>query len=144
MRQLRHWWIVVSVVALCLVGCGERSLDNARAYPAKGKVALGGKPVCMGLVTLVPKSPGNTASPSGIIRADGTFTLRTWANQGAPDGGPPGEYTVVVTNYDPTESGPAPKDATPTPIPAKYSDAKTSGKTVTIKSGDNDLNIDLD
>jgi hypothetical protein len=73
----------------------------------------------------------------GIVGADGRFTIKTGAGEGAPEG----EYMVRI---DPEVSaagskGPAKKGLSGLPFPAKYADETTSDLKVTIKPGENNL-----
>jgi hypothetical protein len=134
---------VGSLAVVIVAGCGQKSLPQQKVYPARGTVTLKGKPICLGQIELTPVVPGQGANASGVIDQNGAFALRTYSNGPTPDGAAPGKYNVTVTNYNSTESGPLPKGVTPTKVPARYSAADSSGATVEIKSGDNDLTIDL-
>ncbi len=142
MRGLSRRAVAAALVALCLAGCGPRSLAKKTTYPVKGTVKLGGEPVALGYVTLEPKNPGQGAECQGIIGSDGSFSISTYSNA-APDGAVPGEYYVGVSAYDPTVCGAAPKGVKPTRVPGKYGEPKASGISKVINSGNNELNIDL-
>jgi hypothetical protein len=69
---------------------------------------------------------------------DGSFELRTFANDGRKDGAVPGRYRVTLENYDPilVVARRLPKGVMPTPIPQEE-----TGVIVEIREGTNDLTI---
>jgi hypothetical protein len=138
MKSLMRWGGCAALLAVCLAGCGKKSLPKQSVYPTRGTVTLGGKPVCLGYVELTPTTPGKGQPCNGVIGTDGTFALRTYSNAVEPDGAVPGEYKVSVSGYNPVICGPKPAGAEPTKIP------EGSGKTVEIKSGGGELKIQLD
>lgn len=88
------------------------------------------------MVTLHPKGNDDIKAhrPSGLTGDDGTFTLMTGNETGAP----PGEYIVTVVWPQP----PAKKKVIGTEMPepvdqlqGRYADPKTSKLSVTVKSG---------
>jgi hypothetical protein len=140
MKSLMRWGGCAALLAVCLAGCGKKSLPKQSVVPARGTVTLGGKPVCLGYVELMPKTPGKGQPCNGVIGTDGTFALRTYSNGPEPDGAVPAEYKVSVSNYNPVTCGPKPPGTQPTKIP----EGAGSGKTVEVKSGGGDVNIQLD
>jgi hypothetical protein len=78
---------------LILAGCSE---SLGKLVPVQGKIMMAdGKPLPGGHVTFVqierdPKTPSLT--PEGVIEADGSYTLFTKGQPGAP----PGKYRVVL------------------------------------------------
>jgi hypothetical protein len=106
-------------------------------YPAHGKLVFkNGDPVRHTFMTLTPKEPGKGFACEAKTGPDGTFQLRSFSNTG-PDGAVPGEYSCSLEQLPPIRG----KDGaiTPSVIPRKYKDTKTSGITVVIKPEDNDL-----
>ncbi|MBY0457927.1 MAG: hypothetical protein K2V38_11355 [Gemmataceae bacterium] len=89
-----------------------------------------------------------TVRPYAKTKEDGTFVLTSYLPD---DGAPIGEYSVMVmpargaAEEDLENDMPAAKRAAGkrAPFPAKYTTPKTSGLSVTVKSGDNVLDLDL-
>jgi predicted small lipoprotein YifL len=85
-------WMVLSLVAVGLAGCGE---SGPKLEPVTGKVTLvDGTPVIFGHVILHPDlSRGNQSMEmsQGTIR-EGVYTIMTGAREGAPAG----KYKVSI------------------------------------------------
>jgi hypothetical protein len=122
-----------------LAGCGQRELPKATAYPTRGKVLWHGEPVCYAVIDLAPATGSGGAEADGSTGEDGTFTLRTFSNEGEPDGAVPGEYVVNLKPWDPVRFGPLPKGAKPTQIPGEFN----TGVTIEVKAEDNDLIVEI-
>jgi len=102
---------------VALPGCGQ----SEKLYPVSGKVTLGGAPLSMGIVSLVPDAGNATkAHPSASIGTDGTYNVTTNGKTGAPAG----KYKVAVTTMVPPG---ADSTVTPVAINPKYNNADTSG-----------------
>lgn len=72
-------------------GCGGPGPYRGPLYPVKGRVLLAdGRPLTGGTIQFIPSRGGRPAS--GKIEADGTFSLRSKAREGAA----PGEYKVRI------------------------------------------------
>jgi len=106
--------------------------------PVSGKILHKGQPIKGAVVTLHPKGNNDikVQRPSGLTGDDGTFSLITGKDTGAP----PGEY--VVTVVWPQMPGAGGKKAFGTDMPepvdqlqGRYADPKTSKLSVTVKSG---------
>lgn len=87
---------------LFLVGCGEAPVP---LHPVSGKVMLGNTPLHKGEVRFIPDaSKGNGFLQFGIgkIAADGTYTAKTFQDEGVK----PGWYrvTIFATENEPQES----------------------------------------
>ena len=84
-------------MAVCagLAGCGKSdSLPVLQVYDVKGKVLLAdGKPLSGGWIYFVPQGGDLPVTPSGVIGADGTFSLVTG---GSGEGRRPGDYKVRI------------------------------------------------
>src|SRR5262249_17472482 len=73
----------LAVVLLGSAGCG--SVGGESYYPVKGKIVLAdGKPLTSGRVMFV--SPQRGLTYGGTVGADGTFSLKAGAREGAPAG----------------------------------------------------------
>jgi hypothetical protein len=118
-----------------VAGCTSKGSHLPRTVPAKGVVTLDGKPVDGAQVVLVPSGEAATGAYA-TTDASGRFSLRAFEEK---DGAIPGEYKVQITKTvevrlagakgsvdggDPVrfEYG----------VPAKYTDVKRSGLTITI------------
>jgi hypothetical protein len=128
-------------VITVLVGCGSDGGNCA----VSGKISSKGKPLVCGTVNFLgPK--GETAA--GAIEADGTFFCPN-APTGVVKIGVVSEKPVVsVAVGKPGRAAPPPPpgpDVTKWfPIDAKYADPNTSGKQITLKSGSNTVEIELE
>jgi hypothetical protein len=95
-RVRRARWLtgLCAVTLLAVVaGCGADNGD--RLLPVAGKVALGDRPLTIGVVSFRPDaSKGNQSMhhPHGEINAEGRYELTTQGKKGAP----PGWYKVLV------------------------------------------------
>jgi hypothetical protein len=139
-RQI-HLWVRFGVflsAVLAFTGCGPRELPKPETYPVRGKVLWHGEPVRFAIITLEPVA-GQGAPAEGTTAEDGTFALRTLANDGEPDGAVPGEYQVKLEPHDPVRAGPLPKGAKATKVPGEFQ----TGVKVEVKAAENDLNIEI-
>lgn len=119
----------------CLVGCG-----GGKTAPVNGRVKLkdGSDVSVLKGYSLTFEAEGGKSSTVGEINADGTFQLSTF---GANDGAAPGKYRVAInplTNPNPD------KPPTKSKLPAKYENLESSGLTVEIKPGPNNIELELD
>ena len=141
-----------AVAALCLMaGCGAGERDEELGS-LSGKVTFNGGPLPAGSV-LVLESTQVGASRTAQIQEDGTYNLSGGAAL------PVGTYKVAVTpqpdpgveagsaDYDAMMSGEAEQPTNPNaqgfPVPEKYRSTATSDKTVEVKPGQQELNIDI-
>jgi hypothetical protein len=111
-------------------------------YPVEGRAFFEGSPIPGAQVLLHAANekgvPPKGSRAVGIVAADGTFKLTTYA---AHDGVPEGEYVITVLWKQPAydvqgKSG-------PNLLPARYSKAETSGLRVTIEPMANELILEL-
>ncbi len=111
-------------------GCG---LSSAEAK-GEGKVSYKGTPITEGAVNFISKEKGIGAISK--IEATGSFSI--------PAGLVPGQYAISVT---PPASAPPPPGTPYTPpvtsIPLKARDPSTSGVTVALQGGKNDVVVEL-
>jgi hypothetical protein len=81
---------------------------------------------------------GGKVSGSGEVQADGTFKITTYTTD---DGAVLGKHRVAISpplSPDPDKTPPRPV------IPAKYFDYATSGLTTEIKTGKNDVELEVE
>lgn len=96
---------VLSLALAALGGCGQ----SGKLVPVTGKVMVGDKPLTTGTVTFIPEGDNKSKiEPVGTIGADGTYTLATGTQPGAPAG----KYRVIVTATRPSD----PKDEYSEPV----------------------------
>lgn len=131
--------LVVILSALGIAGC------KPTKAMVSGTVSLGGQPVTLGDITFAGSKPGEGGSTP--IQPDGKYSISL----------PPGTYKITVAATPPPGatgkgSGPAapeignlPKEEKGTyrAIPKKYSNAETSGLSVTVTSGKTEYNITM-
>lgn len=140
--------LLLMCVAGLLVGCPAKGGLNVPTGTVSGTVTLAGKPATDATIMFIGENNGDTASAE--LQADGSYSLK----YGTGFSVPMGDYRVVVTG-GPAPGTPAPdpsslmKSMKPpgagkNPIPAKYSDPKTSGLVAVVKEGSNpNTNFDL-
>ena len=158
-------WLVLVVVAT-LTGCGSKTDTVA----VSGVVTYRGEPVEGAEVALIPRDSGTPAggvidrdsepearAARGVTDSSGKFTVKTYFGPELDaSGARPGEYIVTVTKYLPPEGMTvfewAQAQSQPNPsvpplqylVPKKYSGARTSGLSVTVKKGsDNSFPLEL-
>jgi hypothetical protein len=116
-RLLSNCFRCASLIAvLFLTGCsGQRELAKSQTTPIQGRLRLHGQPAAFVIIRLEPSVPNKGVAAEGTTDADGNFELRTYSNEGM-DGAVPGEYKVILEEYDPVRSGPIPQGSKPTQI----------------------------
>jgi hypothetical protein len=126
--------------ALLLTGC-HGALAQNRTYPVSGTVTFRGEPASCVMLRLVPTAPNKGVEARAITNQDGSFELRTYSNDD-PDGASPGEYQVILEEYDPVSAVGAqiPASAKPTRIPGG---GLETGKIVKITGEEPNLDIDI-
>lgn len=141
---VRRAALAAAVSWLC-VGC--ESGNPPTHGPVRGKVSLGGTPVADAAVVF--RNPATKEAVVTRTQADGTYAVTAHNATGLPAG----RYQVAVRPANELKSDDeamkrqvermkqanpwAAKPATPTPIPARYHDATTSGLTAEVAAGDN-------
>ena len=120
-------------VIVTLVGCG----GSDRAYPVSGKVVYtDGRPVVAGTIEFESVDRQPKINARGIIQADGTFRLGTFADG---DGAVAGKHRAIVMWPVRTEDhDPGPSDVDP-----RYSSYDKSGLEFTVTDGDNDFTVEV-
>jgi hypothetical protein len=138
-RLLRTLRWAALLPAVCCLGCSGSSGLN----PVKGSVLHNGQPLAGALVTFHPKGATDIATlrPVGLTGEDGTFTLTTGPDPGAPAG----EYIVtflcseeIVPKGGKKLMSMAPPE-TRDRLGGAYVSPEASRFNVEIKKGDNQL-----
>ena len=142
----------VLLTALCFltsaIGCGSSDKwkdSRPKTVEASGTITLDGKPLDEAQIVLVPE--GSALAGAALSDTSGGFSLAAFP----PDPGVvPGTYKVMVVksivpqNPDPNDPESESIQYAKALIPAKYSDATTSGLTVTVSdNGTTDLKLEL-
>ena len=129
--RLRWFFVVacISVITSITGGCGDGRPERA---PISGQVLIDGKPLTCGTICIIPE---NARMAAGDIGPDGRFTMRCFDEN---DGAVLGTHPVTVTAFEQIDNATRKWFA-----PKKYSDAKTSGKTVTVDGANDSLVINL-
>jgi hypothetical protein len=113
--------------------CTSCGASGPKLHPVRGKVTVDGTPAAGATVVFDPVG-GGSAKPSGLVAADGSFTLSTHPHG---TGAPAGEYAVLVTWYPENARE---LDNPKNKLPARYAEAaKTPLPKVTVKDGANEL-----
>jgi hypothetical protein len=113
-----------------LLGPGEhQGGDLPGRFPVFGTVRVDGRSVTAGTIILHPIDPTGRRA-TGAIR-DGHYTLTT---VNPDDGALPGTYRVTIESH---------VDAPGIKVPARYTNAETTGLTCQIRPGANILDFDL-
>lgn len=130
-----HLRIRVLVTGLALV-CLTLVAGCSGQYQVTGQVKFAdGKPLDEGMVICEKKEGDHIVQARGELKKDGTFRLGTLS---PGDGALPGTYKVLVVPRGLTE---AEKHSIGPIIDPKFSKYETSGLTLEVKSGANQLNI---
>jgi len=134
-RGHRRRWFSLALTCLVLAGCGG-SGDATPSGTLTGKVTLNGQPFSEGQVSVY--SPERGIGASAPLDAQGQFTIGERL--------PAGTYGVAVVpppEPPPQDENPASAPPVTSNIPQKYRDHQTSGITVEIKEGKNELEIQM-
>ena len=131
-------WLLALLVGLGCLSCS----GNAGPNPVQGKVLYKDQPLKGVLVTFHPKAGADltTHLPVGLTKDDGTFTLTTGQNEGAPAG----EYVVTFLCSEEVETKGKKALSTAPPetqdrFQGAYANRATSTFLVEIKKGANQL-----
>jgi hypothetical protein len=135
------------VVLVGLTACGSRSDALPGSVPVSGVVLYDGKPLGQGTVRFAPESGGQPAT--GAI-VDGRFQMRTTASS---PGVVKGRYRISIVSEKVGAVADLPDGVPPDPnnlprpeslIPARYSDAGTSGLEVDVSGPISDLSLSVE
>lgn len=131
---------LVAPLVVLVVGCGGKPAGPP-LYQVKGTVKFEGAPLADATVTFRPE---NGPVAMGVTNANGEFTLKTGAADGAVAG--PHQVAVIVATGGKVMDNPTPDDlaamslapkppAEPkSPIPERYSKFETSRLTATVET----------
>ena len=127
----------ISVVCLAIAGIAVIGCSSQEAQ-VSGTVTIDDQPLSAGTVAFYPQGPGAIAF--GQIDSNGRYQLNT----GSETGLTPGSYAVTVEATElvpptPTNPEPIPKLLTP----ERYRDKASSGLLVEVKTGNNDIPLQL-
>ena len=118
---------------VCLAGCGGQ--EGPGIHPVRGQVVFQGRPAEGALVVFHPVGGSSEIEgrPRGYVQADGHFQLTTAVHH---DGAPSGQNQVAVIWLRRDD-----EDAEPGPslLPTRFLNPQTSGLTVEIRPGKNEL-----
>jgi hypothetical protein len=140
-------FLFIAFLGTFIAGCGESEEGAPVLHPVTGKLTVGGTAVGNVQVALMPTG-GTGRAAIGNTDAEGNFTI---ASPNAGAGAVAGEYKVVLT---PSATGtmesqyagggdPSKAAAEESSIPKEYLSAETTTKTVEVKEGENQINLEL-
>ncbi len=102
--MIRRWISVLSIVTVCLAGCGKSPAPLPATYPVHGKVTYrDGSPVTGGMVQFLPQSDISVVTTSAIAR-DGSYSLVTKRSGLHAAGAVAGLNRVTIMVNSPTEA----------------------------------------
>jgi hypothetical protein len=137
----------VLLVALSVLSCRPNKPKNV--HPVSGQVLLDGRPVPGAMVVFhrVGETNPEAARPYGQTDPEGRFSVQTYLGGDAHvmnEGAPTGSYKVVVIEAPREAIGEegeedSPRKGRPARLPARYANPETSGLTVTVNEGRNEL-----
>lgn len=94
--------VIVALFAGILIGCGGSPNDERPdRTPVSGSVSIGGVPVTGAIVVFSPETEGSGRGATGITDDSGNFVLGTFSKD---DGAVPGNYVVLVSKLEQSES----------------------------------------
>lgn len=137
----------VAAVGLCLLmaGCSEEPRGGPRieVVPHKGKLLVDGEPAFDALVRFYPEVPhklppgGTAANSAANVDQQGNFVVSTYENG---DGLPVGEYKIGITWKE--RSGMTMRArGGPDRLKGKYEDPETTGFTLSVSAGSEEITI---
>ncbi|MBT5020328.1 MAG: hypothetical protein HON04_16475 [Planctomicrobium sp.] len=133
---------LLATTALLCVGCGKSDTVpyEKPVFPVSGGVNFKGKPIKDASIRLHPISttPDEmVVTPRGVADSGGRFDLTTYRKG---DGAPSGEYQVSVSWVGPLDGlDEEEEDRLRERLPRKYTRPESSGITVSISEGMNEL-----
>ncbi|QDT29403.1 hypothetical protein Enr10x_47560 [Gimesia panareensis] len=155
-KSLLYFTLLSCSVSALLTGCGGGAEgERPNRTPVSGTVTYNGEPVEGASISFVPVDQTKGQNANGLTDNAGLFQMGTFEGT---DGVVAGEYTVMITQFEPAEVSqalpeddpnydPNPKPQPPPEnlLPEKYASADNSGLTVTVEDGKEiaDLKFDL-
>jgi hypothetical protein len=123
--------VAAALGCLAATSCGG---SGPKLHPVKGSVLFREKPAVGATVVFQPmNSSSESLMPSGVVEADGTFTLSTPPHG---SGAPAGDYVVLVTLFPPN----AREMREPASLlPPRYGSPTDSPLRATVSAGTNQL-----
>jgi 3',5'-cyclic AMP phosphodiesterase CpdA len=114
---------------------GVSTANRKPTHPVRGMAFFEGAPMAGAVVTFAgdPGKAKTGVNAVGVVEGDGSFKLSTYT---AFDGAPANNYKISVSWRDGGKSG-------PNLLPPRYNTADKSGLTATIKSGMNEVVLEL-
>ena len=144
--------ILLVLLIIGVIGWQSGLFDSSPSYDATvtGTVSIEGVLAKEGKVSFFPAGGGLPSA--GMIKSDGTYSMRTGKDKPAEPDGPTmtsGEYIVTVfINAAPQQSAEGNDGAPPRPGPsliaAKYGSKDLSDLKYTVKPGPNSIVLDLE
>jgi hypothetical protein len=120
-------------------GCGGAKV---KTHPVQGKVELKGGDVAIlqgSHVELLAQEGEAEKRASGVIAADGTFSLKTLHEGEVVAGAPEGQYKArIILGDESDENVPKRKG---NPVHRRFLDFETSGLSVTVPAGDYTISL---
>jgi hypothetical protein len=139
----RRFVILAALAALSACSDGGPPKDTEglqNLQPVSGTVSFQGEPTPGAVVLFHPSDDPDSFKKriAGIVDDEGFFEMSTAVGAGMRPGVEPGTYKVSITWARPID--PTDKDSDMTDLlPEKYKDHKTSGFSVEIETGNNEL-----
>jgi tetratricopeptide (TPR) repeat protein len=126
---------VAAVLALLYFCPRLWTSGHPRVHPGHGQAFFEEEPIAGANIVLDPTWEADPPfpRPHATVKEDGSFALETYGHE---DGAPAGEYKVAVTWFEPVKG----EDDVPRNfLPSKYAGFQTSGLTVRIEPGANQI-----
>lgn len=148
----RKWTILLltAVAGFGLSGCGgatgaeEVDVEFSDLHPVTGTIDFNGQPIPDATVRLHPVQPSPDGSvvhpPSGLVDEEGRFEIHSYRPEGRGKGAPAGEYLISVRWSGPLQGlSESQLEELNERLPAKYTQPRSSGLTVTVTAGVNEV-----
>jgi hypothetical protein len=138
MMPLHHLRQICPILAVAMMAWLTNGCAGKTA-PVNGHVKFkdGGDVSALAGHTVMFQTEADRISASGDVEPDGTFKVSTYGHN---DGAVPGRHQVAISPPASPPDAPPPKPI----LPKKYNDFGTSGLTVEIKPGANNIELELD
>jgi hypothetical protein len=131
--------LMLVLTALCCASCQGGKV----CYPVRGQVFVNGQPAAGVMVVLhaIDDPDPNPVQPSGVVQADGSFTLKSFFVQDRvlKEGAPAGKYRVTCVWYPADLQKHLGQEKLPDKLQGHYADPKTSGLQVEVLERETEL-----